>query len=70
MLDRLADIMTFGKLLPCPECKDGQFVFRSGVGYQCTGNISEWAKCENRTLDPVRGTFRVPKDLKEKHAFL
>ncbi|XP_034248574.1 poly [ADP-ribose] polymerase [Thrips palmi] len=70
MLDRLGDIMTFGKLLPCPVCKDGQFVFRSGVGYQCLGNISEWAKCENRTLDPPRGTFRVPKDLKESYPFL
>jgi hypothetical protein len=28
MLDRLADNMTFGALLPCPECKTGQFVFR------------------------------------------
>lgn len=70
MLDRLADIMAFGKLLPCPECKDGQFVFRSGFGYQCLGNVSEWAKCENKTFDPVRGTFKVPTDLKEKYAFL
>lgn len=70
MLDRLADIMTFGKLLPCKECKDGQFVFRSGVGYQCQGNISEWAKCENSTLDPARAAFKVPKDLKEEYSFL
>lgn len=70
MLDRLADIMTFGKLLPCPECKDGQFVFRSGVGYQCQGNISEWAKCENKTLEPPRGPFKVPSDMKEKSPFL
>ena len=27
-LDRLADIMTFGALKQCPECKNGQFVYR------------------------------------------
>lgn len=27
-LDRLADIMTFGALKPCPECKNGQLIFR------------------------------------------
>ena len=26
-LDRLADIMTFGALVPCNECKTGQLVF-------------------------------------------
>ena len=26
-LDRLADIMTFGALVPCKDCKNGQLVF-------------------------------------------
>lgn len=61
MLDRLSDVMTFGALEPCPECKEGQLVYRSGVGYQCMGNISEWTKCQYKTLKPVRREFKIPE---------
>ena len=61
MLDRLGDIMTFGALEPCTECDNGQLVYRSGVGYQCTGNISEWTRCQYKTNDPQRKPFVVPK---------
>ena len=48
MLDRLSDAMMFGALKKCPECGEGQLVFRSGVGYQCMGDMSEWTKCQHR----------------------
>lgn len=70
MLDRLSDVLTFGALEPCPECKSGQLVYRSGVGYQCTGNISEWTKCQFRTLEPKRKPFVVPKSYKQEFDFL
>ncbi|XP_065202113.1 poly [ADP-ribose] polymerase [Planococcus citri] len=70
MCDRLADAMTFGALLHCKECRHGQIVFRSGVGYFCLGNKDEWVKCEAVTDDPKRKPFRVPDDLKEKFEFL
>jgi len=60
LLDRLSDIMTFGALEPCETC-GGQLVFRSGVGYQCTGNISEWTKCQEKTDEPKRKAFKLPK---------
>ncbi|XP_050310535.1 poly [ADP-ribose] polymerase [Anthonomus grandis grandis] len=69
MYDRISDIMTFGALEPCNECKDGQLVFNK-LGYTCTGNISEWAKCTNVTKDPKRSKFRVPSDLKEEVSWL
>ena len=28
LLDRLSDCMAFGALTRCPECKEGQLVFR------------------------------------------
>lgn len=28
LLERLSDCLAFGALLKCPECKDGQLVFR------------------------------------------
>ncbi len=70
MLDRLADAMTFGVLSRCSECKNGQLVFRSGVGYFCLGNKDEWVKCEAVFLDPPKKPFLVPKELKKEFPFL
>ena len=70
MLDRLSDLMTFGALEPCPECESGQLVYRSGAGYQCTGNISEWTRCQYRTSEPKRKPFVVPKVYKDQFDFL
>ncbi|XP_043217135.1 poly [ADP-ribose] polymerase 1-like [Amphibalanus amphitrite] len=70
MLDRLSDGMAFGALLPCPLCKNGQLVFRSGVGYQCVGQLTEWTKCTNVVKVPKRRLFKVPKELAEEYPFL
>ncbi|XP_001604917.1 poly [ADP-ribose] polymerase isoform X2 [Nasonia vitripennis] len=69
ILDALADVMYFGALEPCPKC-GGQFEYKSGTGYKCTGNVSEWAACENLTDDPVRREFVVPEDLIVDNQFL
>ncbi|KAF5303926.1 hypothetical protein FQA39_LY01711 [Lamprigera yunnana] len=69
MLDRLSDLMAFGTLLPCEECKNGQFVFEK-VGYICHGNITEWSKCIVTTNSPKRAAFVVPEELKEEYVFL
>ncbi len=70
MLDRLSDIMLLGALEKCSVCKEGQLVFRSGVGYACTGDISEWTKCQERSDAPKRRDFKLPKEFKERHDFL
>jgi len=70
MLDRLGDIMTFGALKPCKECNGGQFVYQSGVGYRCTGDLTEWTKCQVKTLTPDRKPFKVPEDFRGKFDFL
>ncbi|XP_058807262.1 poly [ADP-ribose] polymerase [Phymastichus coffea] len=69
ILDALTDTLLFGALEPCPQC-GGQFKFKSGTGYKCTGSVSEWALCENITQDPKRKKFTIPKDLKEEFPFL
>jgi len=69
-LDLLCDIMTFGSLKPCTECGTGQFVYRSGVGYECTGDMSEWTKCPNKTKTPDRKEFKVPKEFCVEFSFL
>ncbi|XP_043465217.1 poly [ADP-ribose] polymerase [Leptopilina heterotoma] len=67
--DMLADVMTFGALDTCKQC-GGQFKFQSGVGYKCTGDVSEWAKCEEIVVNPKRRKFVIPKELKETDKFL
>jgi uncharacterized Zn ribbon protein len=69
VLDVLADAMQFGALDPCTKC-NGQLQYKSGSGYKCTGNTTEWTLCENITQDPKRKKFHIPKELKEEHSFL
>lgn len=68
-LDRLSDIMTFGALLPCKECQDGQLIFDK-VGYKCHGDKTEWAKCNAIVNEPARCAFKVPKEFAEEYSFL
>ncbi|XP_071441476.1 poly [ADP-ribose] polymerase [Hetaerina americana] len=69
MLDAIADMLTFGALNPCPKCK-GQLSYKSGVGYECTGDETEWAKCQHSTLEPSRRECVFPKDFSADHPFL
>lgn len=69
IINRLVDFMTFGVPLPCDKC-GGNFKYVSGVGYQCTGDLTEWTKCENTQLDPSKKKFKIPSDLKEDIPFL
>ncbi|XP_061405854.1 poly [ADP-ribose] polymerase 1 [Lethenteron reissneri] len=64
VLERLADGMAFGALLPCAECKDGQLVCMSDA-YRCTGNISGWTKCTFSTKTPKRNEWIIPKEFKD-----
>ncbi|XP_029448906.1 poly [ADP-ribose] polymerase 1 [Rhinatrema bivittatum] len=63
ILDRVADGMAFGGLLPCKECS-GQFVFKSD-SYYCMGNISAWTKCVAKTQTPDRMNWTIPKEFHE-----
>ncbi|XP_067420945.1 poly [ADP-ribose] polymerase 1 isoform X1 [Emydura macquarii macquarii] len=63
ILDRVADGMAFGALLPCEECK-GQFVFRSDA-YYCSGDITAWTKCVAKTQNPNRKDWIIPKEFRE-----
>lgn len=66
IIDRLSDAINFGALKPCPKCS-GQFVYSSGFGYKCTGDLTEWTKCENVTQDPKRKKFVISSDMKSSY---
>uniref|UniRef100_A0A452UHC1 Poly [ADP-ribose] polymerase n=1 Tax=Ursus maritimus TaxID=29073 RepID=A0A452UHC1_URSMA len=59
ILDRVADGMVFGALLPCEECS-GQLVFKSDA-YYCTGDVTAWTKCMVKTQTPSRKDWVTPK---------
>ncbi|XP_059573331.1 poly [ADP-ribose] polymerase 1 [Alligator mississippiensis] len=63
ILDRVADGMAFGALLPCEECK-GQFMFKSDA-YYCSGDITAWTKCVAKTQSPNRKEWVIPKEFRE-----
>ncbi|XP_055693222.1 poly [ADP-ribose] polymerase [Lutzomyia longipalpis] len=62
-LNLVCDILTFGALERCTECK-GQLVF-SDNGYKCTGSISEWSKCLNVVKEPKRFKAKIPQHIVE-----
>ncbi|XP_050445913.1 poly [ADP-ribose] polymerase [Cataglyphis hispanica] len=65
IVNLVSDILYFGALEPCPRCK-GQLIYNSGLGYKCTGNVTEWTKCDYVTQDPKRKKCEIPSDMKKK----
>eukprot|EP00117_Sycon_ciliatum_P025830 scpid32102/ scgid21352/ Poly [ADP-ribose] polymerase 1; NAD(+) ADP-ribosyltransferase 1; Poly[ADP-ribose] synthase 1 len=59
LLDRTSDMFAFGAVERCSTCKTGQFVLRGDL-YACSGNLTEWTKCQETTLDPKRFKPVVP----------
>lgn len=70
VLDHVTDILYFGALKRCETCKDGKFIFNGNSAYTCTGQISEWAKCDNISKEPKRSVAKVPKYLQDQFSFL
>ncbi|XP_054714565.1 poly [ADP-ribose] polymerase 1-like [Uloborus diversus] len=69
LLDNLADCMVFGALKNCPECQDGTPRFKNDA-YRCSGNLTEWTKCQYVSKYPERKLFKVPEEMKEEFEFL
>jgi poly [ADP-ribose] polymerase 1 len=68
LLDRCADILTFGSLYKCQKCKKGDMMF-SKYGYTCNAWIDEWVKCGNTEESPLRMKCILPDDLKQNTFF-
>lgn len=68
-IDMVADIMSFGALDKCAKCPNGRFIFGK-QGYICTGDLTEWVKCENLVREPKRLAVKIPAALKKSCEFL
>lgn len=65
----MSDVIVFGALDPCEQCKKGKFVFGNSA-YLCNGNLSEWAKCGHIQKEPKRRPVKIPSSVKKQHSFL
>ncbi|RZF40692.1 hypothetical protein LSTR_LSTR007983 [Laodelphax striatellus] len=65
MLDRLADLMSFGVPAACTKCKSTNLLFKTGIGYVCHGDLTEWVKCQEIYEKPKRTAFKLPKEIKK-----
>lgn len=36
----------------------------------CTGDLSEWAKCDNLVKEPKRVAVKIPKSIQDEYSFL
>lgn len=68
LLFHVADVITFGALLPCNKCIYGRFIFGKWT-YLCTG-WNQWSKCNNSTDQPIRIAVVIPEAIREAHPFL
>ncbi|XP_055324089.1 poly [ADP-ribose] polymerase-like [Sitodiplosis mosellana] len=69
ILMHTADILYFGALQPCDKCKDGKFIFGNS-SYKCTGNYSDFTKCNNELKVPIRFAVKIPQQIQNTHHFL
>ncbi|KAI0984775.1 hypothetical protein GJ496_007289 [Pomphorhynchus laevis] len=63
VLDAVVDMLCFGCLQSCPECK-GRLIYKN-YAYRCTGNISEWTTCQYFSRTVQRHSPDISADLIE-----
>lgn len=68
LLDRCADIVTFGAIYKCLKCNTGDMMFTKN-GYTCNGMTNEWVKCGHYEEKPLRLKCVVPDEMKYKAFF-
>jgi len=68
LIDMATDVLLFGPIQKCPECKKtGGFELRGG-SYICTSS-SEWSPCTYETREPRRNVPDIPDELLERYEF-
>ncbi|XP_057322093.1 poly [ADP-ribose] polymerase-like isoform X2 [Microplitis mediator] len=70
IIEAVADQVVFGALPICFKCLGFNYVFESGVGYRCMGDLTSWTKCKNVCVYPVRTKFIISNDLMQRYPFL
>lgn len=68
LLDRCADLLTFGALPKCTMCQNGDMIFTE-TGYTCNGVNENFLSCEHFELNPTRSVCNIPDDLMRKSLF-
>ncbi|XP_075147424.1 poly [ADP-ribose] polymerase-like isoform X2 [Haematobia irritans] len=69
LLDQLADLLTFGAIIPCEVCNGHQILFQKSA-YVCNGDLTEWTKCAKTVREPKRNPCKISPALKSQYKFL
>lgn len=70
ILDHVTDVIWFGALRKCTQCKTGKLVFDGNASYSCKGYISSYAKCTNQVKIPERLPVKIPEEISTANSFL
>lgn len=68
LVDHATDILMFGPMERCPECKRTDGMVLRGSSYICT-NGSDENPCSYEVREPKRGVPDIPEDIVEKYDF-
>ena len=63
---RCADIMLHGVPSMCPQCKMGRLAYDDGK-YKCKANVDEYSRCQYKSSEAQRETFKMPKDIGDEY---
>eukprot|EP00741_Cyanophora_paradoxa_P007542 tig00001154_g7294.t2 len=59
LIGLVADGLVFGRIPPCPVCKESKVVYEAGA-YRCRGNVSEWTSCTWVGNEMERTDYTIP----------
>lgn len=68
LIDMATDVLLFGPLNQCPQCKNHASIVLRGSSYICTSG-TEWESCNYESREPLRSVPDVPEEIVEKYPF-
>lgn len=70
LLDYCSDLLLFGRLPKCGQCKNGMLCVSSHGYYACNGSISGFTKCDYVSTESGRRPPKIPTNLAEASDYL
>lgn len=69
LVDAATDVLMFGPIDKCPECKQFGFMQLRAGRYICTYEKSEGSQCTYETIEPSRSKPFVPEEIMDSYDF-
>jgi len=69
LIDMATDVLMFGPLKECPQCKESRHIRLKASRYICTGTGSDGQTCTYETGEPKRGPPDIPEEIQDSYDF-